>query len=86
MPRYARLIWWMAFCAIQVTGYVLAQHANVHTNPFPLLLGVFLLSPGSWISIVFRLVPDTASSLVQCAVITGLNIPCWYLVFCLQTL
>jgi hypothetical protein len=55
---------------------VVSQFANVHTNPTPLLIGVFLLLPGSVAAFVLPL--DHTPAILQCALISGVNLVPWY--------
>jgi len=72
---HAFLAWWCAFVAVQAAACILPQFANVHSNLAPLVLGIFLLMPGS---LVF--VAGVAGSVpwVQGAIAVLLNITAWY--------
>ena len=73
--RLPSIVFCLAFAVIQALGFVLPQYANVHTNPAPLFLGVFLLLPGS-IAVFF--LPESTPIGVQCGLICGINLMAWY--------
>jgi hypothetical protein len=67
-------VWyWLLFGAVQIAGFILAEFANVHTNPLGLLIGVALLFPGILVSFVFQL-PDPAAL----PLVVFINAAAWY--------
>ena len=73
--RWPFVLWWLAFAGVQAIGYILPRYANVHYNLTPLLLGVFLLLPGSLVAFVL---PGNTPTIVQCGLISGVNLIVWY--------
>lgn len=67
--------WWLAFAGVQVLGYIVPRYANLHYNLTPLLLGVFVLLPGSLVAFVL---PGSTPTIIQCALISGVNLIVWY--------
>jgi hypothetical protein len=67
--------WWLVFSMVQTAGYVVPQYANVHSNPTPLLIGMFLLAPGCF----FAFALPRTSPIAQCVLISGVNLFVWYL-------
>ena len=67
--------YWIIFGACQTLGATLPWFANVHTNIMPLVLGFFLLMPGSLVGFV--------SSQMTLPLVIALAVPIsfavWYL-------
>ena len=64
----------LLFGAAQIVGLIAPRFANVHTNPFPLFLGVVLLLPGCLVGFVFHL-----SDPVALALAVPINAAAWFL-------
>jgi hypothetical protein len=66
--------YWLLFGAVQVVGLIAPRFANVHTNPFPLLLGFLLLLPGCLVGFVSHLSDPLALALA-----VPINAVAWFL-------
>ena len=69
-----------AFCVMfgvcQITGAILPQFANIHSNAAPLLLGILLLLPGS----IFAAGFGNMDSWLQTILLFAINFVTWYLI------
>ena len=65
--------YWLLFGAVQVVGLIAPWFANVHTNPFPLPLGLGLLFPGCLAGFMFHL-----SDPVTLALSVPINAGAWF--------
>jgi hypothetical protein len=41
-----KLLFWLAFCAVQAAGLLLANYGHFHASPLRMWLGMILLLPG----------------------------------------
>lgn len=72
---------WLCFAATQLIGFVSAYSANVHIDPFPLVLGLVLLFPGDLItSITDRRdsIPGRAGEIALVAAVVLINAIVWF--------
>jgi len=66
--------YWLLFGAVQIVGLIAPRFANVHTNPFPAILGLALLLPGCLVGFIFDLSDREALTMA-----VPINAAAWYL-------
>jgi len=82
-PSTSKKIYWICFAAVQIVGFVSPYSANVHSNPFPLFLGVILLLPGILLGSAtdrWNPKPEWLANVVFGVIVVLINAGVWYAV------